>query len=89
MQVENKLLDDLAKVASGALGALGGLRGEVEAQMRQQMERVLGQMDVVGREEFEAVREMAVKARLEQEALAERLAALEARLAGTADGKSA
>ena len=84
MQGENKLLDDLAKVASGALGALGGLRGEVEAQIRQQMERVLSQMDVVGREEFEAVREMAVKARLEQEALADRLAALEARLGGQA-----
>ena len=83
MQVENKLLDDLAKVASGALGALGGLRGEVEAQIRQQMERVLSQMDVVGREEFEAMREIAVKARLEQEALAERVAALEARLAAT------
>ncbi|MEI7609082.1 MAG: accessory factor UbiK family protein [Rhodospirillaceae bacterium] len=83
MQVENRLLDDLAKVASGALGALGGLRGEVEAQIRQQMERVLSQMDVVGREEFEAMREIAVKARLEQEALAERVAALEARLAAT------
>lgn len=87
MQVENKLLDDLAKVASGALGALGGLRGEVEAQMRQQMERVLSQMDVVGREEFEAMREIAVKARLEQEALTERVAALEARLAAP-DGKT-
>ena len=89
MQVENKLLDDLAKVASGALGALGGLRGEVEAQIRQQMERVLSQMDVVGREEFEAMREIAVKARLEQEALAERVAALEAHLAGRENGKSA
>ncbi len=81
MQVENRLLDDLAKVAGGALGALSGLRGEVEAQIRQQFERVLGQMDVVGREEFEAMREIAVKARLEQEALTERVAALEARLA--------
>ena len=83
MQVENRLFDDLAKVASGALGALGGLRGEVEAQIRQQMERVLSQMDVVGREEFEAMRELAVKARLEQEALTERVVALEARLAAT------
>ena len=80
MQVENRLLDDLAKVASGALGAFSGLRGEVEAQIRQQMERVLSQMDVVSREEFEAMREIAVKARIEQEALAERVAALEARL---------
>jgi len=89
MQVENKLLDDLAKVASGALGALGGLRGEVEAQIRQQMERVLSQMDVVGREEFEAMREIAVKARLEQEALADRVAVLEARLAATAKAENA
>ena len=89
MQVENRLLDDLAKVASGALGALGGLRGEVEAQIRQQMERVLSQMDVVGREEFEAMRELAIKARLEQEALAERVAALEARLAATDGAKGA
>ena len=89
MQVENRLLDDLAKVASGALGALGGLRGEAEAQIRQQMERVLSQMDVVGREEFEAMRELAIKARLEQEALAERVAALEARLAATDGAKGA
>ena len=81
MQMENRLFDDLAKVAGGALGALGGLRGEVEAQIRQQLERVLSQMDVVSREEFEAIREIAVKARLEQEALTERVAALEARLA--------
>ena len=81
MQVENKLLDDLAKVANGALGALSGLRGEVEAQLRQQFERVLSQMDVVSREEFEAVKEMAARARAEQEGLAERVAALEARVA--------
>ena len=89
MQVENRLLDDLAKVAGGALGALSGLRGEVEAQIRQQMERVLSQMDVVSREEFEAMREMVVKARQEQEAMAERLAAAEARLAGLTTGKNA
>ncbi|MEI8395668.1 MAG: accessory factor UbiK family protein [Rhodospirillaceae bacterium] len=80
MQVENRLLDDLARVAGGALGALSGLRSEVEAQMRQQFERILAQMDVVSREEFEAVKELAVKARAEQEVLAERVAALEALL---------
>lgn len=84
MQVENRLLDDLARVAGGALGALSGLRGEVEAQLRQQFERVLSQMDVVSREEFEAVKEMAVKARAEQEAMTERLAALEEQLAALA-----
>ena len=82
MQVENKLLDDLARVAGGALGALSGLRGEVEAQLRQQFERILSQMDVVSREDFEAVKEIAVTARAEQEALGERVAALEAQVAG-------
>jgi BMFP domain-containing protein YqiC len=81
MQVDNKLLDDLARVAGGAIGALTGLRGEVEAQVRQQFERILSQMDVVSREEFEAAREMAVKARTEQEDLAERVTSLEALVA--------
>jgi BMFP domain-containing protein YqiC len=81
MQVDNKILDDLARVAGGAFGALTGLRNEVEAQIRQQFERILSQMDVVGREEFEAVREMAARARSEQEDLAERVTALEALVA--------
>lgn len=78
MQVDNKLLDDLARVASGALGAFSTLREEAEAQMRQQFERILSRMDMVSREEFDAVKAMAVKAREEQEILAARLAALEA-----------
>ena len=81
MQVDNKLLDDLARVAGGALGALSSLREEAEAQMRQQFERVLSRMDVVSREEHEAVRAMAAKAREEQETLTERVAALEATVA--------
>jgi len=83
MQVENKLFDDLARVASGAAGALSGIRGEVEGQIRQQFERILAQMDVVSREEFDAVKAVAVEARARQEALEERLAALEARLSAT------
>ena len=63
MQVDNKLLDDLARVAAGAAGAVTGLRDEVEAQMRQRMERILARMDVVTREEFEVVRELAANAR--------------------------
>ena len=81
MQTENPLLDDLARMATGALGALTGIRGEVEARLRDQLERILARMDMVTREEFEAARAMAAKARLEQENLAQRLAALEARLA--------
>lgn len=81
MQVDNRLLDDLARVASGALGAFSTLREEAEAQMRQQFERILSRMDIVSREEFDAVKAMAVKAREEQEILVSRLAELEARLA--------
>lgn len=81
MSSENRLFDDLARVANGALNAVSGLRGETEALIRQQIERLLGSMHLVTREEFEAVRAMAAKARDEQEAMAARLAALEAALA--------
>ncbi|MDX1426131.1 MAG: accessory factor UbiK family protein, partial [Kiloniellales bacterium] len=83
MQTQNKLLDDLARVASGALGVASGMREEVEARLRDQFERVLARMELVTREEFEAVRAMAVKAREEQELLNERVAALEAALEST------
>jgi len=80
MQTDNPLLDDLARVASGALGALTGMRGEIEARVRDQLERVLARMEMVTREEFDAVRAMAAKARAEQEKLLERIAILEARV---------
>jgi len=80
MQTDNPLLDDLARVASGALGALTGMRGEIEARIRDQLERVLARMDMVTREEFDVVRAMAAKARAEQDKLLERIAALEARV---------
>jgi BMFP domain-containing protein YqiC len=80
MQFDHRLLDDLARVAGGALGALAGVREEVEARLRQQFERILAGMDLVAREEFEVVRAMAAKARAEQETLAERVAELERRL---------
>lgn len=86
MQTDNKLLDDLARIAAGAVGTVFGMKDEVEAQMRQRFERVLSRMDVVTREEFEAVREMAAKARGEQEALAARIEVLERRLAEAAAG---
>ncbi|MBP2298666.1 BMFP domain-containing protein YqiC [Azospirillum picis] len=79
--MDNRILDDLARVAGGALGAFSSLREEAEGQLRAQLERVLSRMDVVSREEHEAVRAMAAKAREEQEAMAERLAALEATVA--------
>ncbi len=80
MQVENRFLDDLARVANGAAGALSGVREEVEALVRQRAERFLADMDLVTRDEFEAVKAVAAKARLEQEALEARVAALEAAL---------
>ena len=80
MQTENPFLDDLARVASGAFGALTGVRTEIEARIRDQLERFLGRMDLVTREEFDAVQAMAAKARAAQEALEQRLAAAEARL---------
>jgi BMFP domain-containing protein YqiC len=83
--MENRILDDLAKVAAGALGGVSGLKQEMEARMRQQFERVLAGMAVVNRDEFEAVKAMAVLAREEQEKLTVRLAALEARLEGSAN----
>lgn len=84
MQTQNRFFDDLARVASGALGTLSGVKGEVESRLREQLERVLAGMDLVSREEFEAVKAMAANARAEQEDLARRLAALESRLAAPA-----
>ncbi|HLB80431.1 MAG TPA: accessory factor UbiK family protein [Dongiaceae bacterium] len=78
MQTENRLLDDLARVAAGAVEGLAGLRHEIEDRLRDRVERLLRGMDLVDREEFEAVKAMAARARAEQEALAARLAALEA-----------
>jgi BMFP domain-containing protein YqiC len=80
MAIDNRILDDLAKVASGALSGFSGVKQEVEGRLRQQFERILAGMDLVKREEFDAVKAMAAKARSEQEDLAARLAELEARL---------
>lgn len=87
MQSQNRFLDDLARVAAGAAGSLSGVKGEVEARFRAQLERALAGMDLVSREEFEAVKTMAANARAEQEALAERVAALESRLAALGPAK--
>jgi BMFP domain-containing protein YqiC len=89
MQSQNRFFDDLARVAAGAMGTLSGVKSEVEARMREQLERVLAGMDLVSREEFEAVKAMAAKARSEQEDLEKRLAALESRLAALSPGEAA
>jgi len=73
----NRILDDLARLMTDAAGAAQGVRREVETAIKSQLERLIGTMDLVPREEFEAVREMAAKARAENAALAARIAALE------------
>ena len=77
MQTRNRLLDDAARIAGGAVGTLAGAKREIETLVRQQLERMLSSLDLVTRDEFEAVREMAIKARSEQEVLAKRLEVLE------------
>ncbi len=74
----NRFLDDIARLATDAAGAAQGVRREVETVVKTQIERLLRDMDVVTREEFEAVREMALLAREENDKLAARIAALEA-----------
>ena len=78
MQSNNRILDDAAKLAGGALGTLVGVRREIEALVRQQFDRFLGGMDLVTRDEFDAVKAMAANARAEQERLEARIATLEA-----------
>jgi BMFP domain-containing protein YqiC len=85
MQTQNPFLDDLARMAQGVVGGLSGLKHEIDTRLREQLERVLSRMDLVSREEFEVVKAMAAKARDEQEAMAARLAALEAKLATPPD----
>lgn len=77
----NRIMDDFAKLMTDAAGAAQGVRREIETAFSAQAERWLNSMDIVKREEFEAVREMAVKARDENEALLARITALEAKLA--------
>ena len=77
----NRILDEFAKLVTDAAGAAQGVRREVETAFKGQAERILNTMDVVQREEFEAARDMAAKAREENTKLAARIDALEARLA--------
>jgi BMFP domain-containing protein YqiC len=81
MQTQNRFFDDLARVAAGAMGTLSGMKSEVESRVREQFERVLAGMDLVSRDEFEAVKAMAAKARTEQEDLQRRVTELESQIA--------
>jgi BMFP domain-containing protein YqiC len=77
MQTRNKILDDLSQLMTNAMGVAQGAKGEAETAMKGLMDRWLADRDFVTREEFDAVRAMAQKAREENEALAARLVALE------------
>lgn len=80
MQTNNRLFDDLAKVLTGAAGAAQGMRDEVDTLVKNQIEKLLTDMNLVPREEFDAVKAMAAKAREENDLLSTRLAELEAKL---------
>lgn len=81
MQTRSTLFDDLSQLMTNAAGVAQGMREEAQTLMRGRVERFLADSQLVTREEFEAVRDMAQKAREENEALSARLAALEAALA--------
>lgn len=83
MQTENRFFDDLAKLINGAAGTLAGMTREAEAAARERAKEWIGGLDFVSRDEFEAVKEMAAKAREEADALKTRLEALEARQTGS------
>ena len=86
MQTTGKLFDDLARVANGAAGAFSGVKQEIEQTVKTRIERLLADMDLVTREEFDAVRAMAAKARADREALSERVEKLEQKLAAKTAG---
>jgi hypothetical protein len=85
-QTTGGFYDQFARLMNDAAGVAQGVRREVDSVVRSQAERILHDMDVVHREEFEAVKEMARLAREENEALKARIAALEARLGAPAAG---
>lgn len=88
MQTRSRVFDDLAKVAGGAVSALSGIKAEIEAVVRQQIERLLVDADMVPRDEFDAVKALASNARKEQEILEKRVRQLERKLGVKAPGNS-
>ena len=81
-QTTNRFFDEIGRLMNDAAGAAQGMKREFDTVMRSQAERILRDLDIVKREEFEAVKEMARLAREENEALKARIAALEAKLGG-------
>ena len=83
MNTNNRIFDDIGKMMTSVAGVAKGARDEAETAVRGQVERWLADMDLVTRDEFDAVREMAMKAREENEALKKRLDALEGEASGS------
>jgi len=83
MQTQSPIFDEIAKMMSEAAGAVDGVRREAETVARGQLQRLLSDMDLVTRDEFEAVREIAIAARAECERLQARIAEIEAKLGKT------
>jgi BMFP domain-containing protein YqiC len=81
MQTQSSVFDDLARLMTGAMGMAQGISEEAKSFMRAQADRFVAEMDLVSRDEFEAVKALAAQARAEADELRERVAALEARLA--------
>lgn len=81
MQSRNRILDDAARVAGGALETLAGMRREIEDLIRHRIDMILASRDLVTRDEFDTVKEIAVNARAEQQRLEVRVAELEEKVA--------
>ena len=80
MQTRNPFIDDLTKLANSAMGTFTGMKDEVENRVRDQIAKILDGMDIPRRDEFDAVKAMAAKAREENEELKKQIAELQARL---------
>lgn len=88
MQSENKMFDDLVKMVNGVAGTMAGMGREAESSMREKAREWMAGADFVGRDEFEAVKAMAIAARKENEALKSRLAAIESKSGSVAAKKA-
>ena len=80
MQTKNRLFDDIAKVANSAVGTIAGLKGEIENLVKHRVENLMADMNMISRDEFEAVKAMIAKARSEQERLEAKIKVLEKKL---------
>jgi len=83
MQTDNRLLDGMARFFTNAAGAAQAFKAEMETMMKSRFERLVADLDLVPREEFDAVKAMAAKARAENDKLATRVAELEKKLGGS------